>query len=170
MKFEMDLTLDVEEYKLNIRAAGIIIHGNKVLAERNMNNDNYHIPGGRIEIGENSEKTIKREIKEELGKDIVITGYVSTIENFFEMDNKKYHELYFMNRVEFENEEDKKIEYTMKNIEGKDYLQYEWLDIDKLEEYNILPKCIKQILREKNFPIHVVNDDLQDKVIVRKVK
>ena len=46
MKFEMDLTLDVEEYKLNIRAAGIIIHGNKVLAERNMNNDNYHIPGG----------------------------------------------------------------------------------------------------------------------------
>ena len=50
----MDLTLDVEEYKLNIRAAGIIIHGNKVLAERNMNNDNYHIPGGRIEIGEYS--------------------------------------------------------------------------------------------------------------------
>lgn len=42
--------------------------------------------------------------------------------------------------IEFENEEDKKIEYTLQNIEGKDYLQYEWLDIDKIEEYNILPK------------------------------
>ena len=35
--------------------------------------------------------------------------------------------------------EDKKIDYTMHNIEGKEYLQYEWLDLDKIEEYNILP-------------------------------
>ena len=27
----MDLTLDVEDYKLNIRAAGLIIHNNKNL-------------------------------------------------------------------------------------------------------------------------------------------
>ena len=160
---KMDLTLDVEEYKLNIRAAGIIIHNNKVLAHRNMKKDTYHIPGGRIEIGESSEKTIKREIKEELGKDIEIIGYVSTIENFFEMDNKEYHEIYFLHRIEFEKEEDKKIEYTLQNIEGKDYLQYEWLDIDRIEEYNILPECIKQILKEKRLPIHVINDDLKIK-------
>ena len=78
------------------------------------------------------------------------------------MDNKKYHELYFMNRVEFENEEDKKIEYTMKNIEGKDYLQYEWLDIDKLEEYNILPKCIKQILSISKDDVQIVVTDNND--------
>ena len=26
----MDLTLDIEEYKLNIRAGGVIIHNNKI--------------------------------------------------------------------------------------------------------------------------------------------
>ena len=85
----MDLTLDVEEYKLNIRAGGVIIHNNKILTHKSINKDYYCLPGGRISIGESSEETIKREIKEELGKDIEITGYIATIENFFEMENKK---------------------------------------------------------------------------------
>ena len=63
--------------------------------------------GGRVEIGENSENTIKREIKEELGKDIEITGYLGTIENFFEMKGNKYHEIMFVYKIEFVNEEDK---------------------------------------------------------------
>ena len=99
----MDLTLDVEDYKLNIRAAGVIIHNNKILAHRNLNKDHYCIPGGRVEIGENSEETVKREIQEELGKQIEITGYVATIENFFEMNESKYHEIYFLHEIEFTN-------------------------------------------------------------------
>ena len=91
----MDLCLDVGEYKLNIRAAGVIIHNNKVLTHKNVNKDHYAIPGGRIEIGENSEETLKREMQEELGKEIEIKDYMATIENFFEMDGKKYHEFYF---------------------------------------------------------------------------
>ena len=37
----------------------------------------------------------------------------------------------FVHRVEFVDDEDKKIEYTLKNVEGKDYLQYEWIDLKK---------------------------------------
>ena len=155
----MDLTLDVEDYKLNIRAAGVIIHNNKILAHRNLNKDHYCIPGGRVEIGENSEETVKREIQEELGKQIEITGYVATIENFFEMNESKYHEIYFLHEIEFTNEEDKKINYTMHNEEGKEYLQYEWLDLDRIEEYNILPNCLKKVLNFKSFPVHIINDD-----------
>lgn len=157
----MDLTLDVEDYKLNIRAGGVIIHNNKVLAHRNINKDHYCLPGGRIEIGESSEQTIKREMQEELGRNIEINGYIATIENFFEMEKKKYHEIYFLHRIEFEKEEDKKIDYTMHNVEGKEYLQYEWLDLEKIEEYNILPKCLKEVLKFQDFPIHVINDDLK---------
>ena len=156
----MDLSIDIEDYKLNIRAGGLIIHNNKILAHKNINKDHYCIPGGRIELGENSETTIKREIQEELGKDIDILKYSSTIENFFYMNEKKYHELYFLYRVEFKNEEDKKIEYIMHNMEGKDYLQYEWLDIDKIDEYNILPECLKDMLKKDNMPTHVINEEI----------
>ena len=155
----MDLTLDVEGYKLNIRAGGVIIHNNKVLTHKSTNKNHYALPGGRVAIGENSEKTIKREIKEELGKDIEINDYIATIENFFEMDNKKYHEIYFLYKIEFENEEDKKIESTLQNIEGKEDLHYEWLDLEKIDEYNILPVCLKDILKTKKFPVHLINDD-----------
>ena len=105
--------------------------------------------------------TIKREIKEELGKDVEIIGYISTIENFFEMKGSKYHEIMFVHKIEFANEEDKKIEYTMKNIEGKDYLQYEWLEMDKIDEYPLLPRAVKDILKENKFPIHKINNDLK---------
>ena len=49
----MDLCLDVENYKLNIRVAGVLIHNNKVLTHKDVNKDHYALPGGRIQIGEN---------------------------------------------------------------------------------------------------------------------
>jgi len=91
----MDITIDVDNYKLNVRAAGIMIHNGKILVHRNINSDHYALIGGRVEIGESSADTVKREINEELGKNIEITGYISTIENFFEMKGSKYHEIMF---------------------------------------------------------------------------
>lgn len=158
----MDLTIDVEDYKLNVRAAGVIIHNNKVLAHKNINSDHYALIGGRVAIGDDSEKTVKREIQEELGKEIEITGYVATVENFFEMKDAKYHEILFIHRAEFKNEEDKKIEYTLKNIEGKDYLQYEWIELDKIDKYPLLPQVVKDVLKENKFPVHKINNDMKE--------
>ena len=158
----MDITIDVENYKLNVRAAGIIIHNNKLLIHRDIEADHYALIGGRIEIGENSEDALKREIQEEIGKEIEIMGNVATIENFFEMNLKKYHEIMFVHQLEFKNEEDKKIQETIKNIEGKEYLQYEWLDLNKIEQYPITPRVIKEILKNGKFPVHKINDDLKE--------
>ena len=155
----MDLTLNVDDYKLNVRAAGILIHNNKLLAHKNINLDHYALLGGRVEIGEDSAKTLKREVKEELGKEIQITGYAATVENFFEMKGSKYHEILFIHQIEFANEQDKKIQHTLKNMEGKDYLQYEWLDIDKIEQYPLLPEVIQKVLKEKSYPVHKINRD-----------
>ena len=157
----MDITVDIGDYRLNVRAAGILVHNGKILLHKNTNFNHHALIGGRVEIGENSVDTVKREIKEELGKDVEITGYISTIENFFEMKGSKYHEIMFVHKIEFTNEEDKNIEYTMKNIEGKDYLKYEWIDLDKIDEYPLAPNIMKDILKEKKFPTHKINDELK---------
>lgn len=156
---EMDLTIDVENYKLNIRAAGVIIHNNKILTHKNINKDHYALPGGRVEIGENSELTVKRELKEELGKEIDIKGYIATIENFFELEGKKYHEIFFIHRAEFADKNDQAINTTMHNVEGKEYLNYEWLDLDNIDKYNIVPNCLKEILKGNQFPVHKIYED-----------
>lgn len=114
-----------------------------------------------VAIGENSNETMKREIKEELGKNIEVLDYLSTIENFFEAEGSKYHEIMFVYKIEFKDEEDKKIEYTMKNIEDEDYLQYEWIDLDKIDEYPLLPNVIKGVLKENKFPVHKICNDLK---------
>ena len=155
----MDITIDVDNYKLNVRSAGVMIHNGKILVHRSINSDHYALIGGRVEIGENSADTIKREIKEELGKNIKITGYISTIENFFEMKGSKYHEIMFVHKIEFTNEDDKKIEYTMKNIEGKDYLQYECIEINKNHEYTLLPIAVKEVVKEYKYTIQKINND-----------
>lgn len=152
----MDLTIDVEDYKLNVRAAAMIIHNNKLLVHQNINHDHCNLIGGRVEIGEDSAKTIKREVKEELGKDIDIISYVSTIENFFEKDNKKYHEILFIYKAEFKNEQDKKIEKPLENIEGKDYLKYKWIDLNELDKVKILPTILKDVINSKSYPIHKI--------------
>ena len=64
----MDITIDVENYKLNIRVGGILVHKNKILTHKNINKEHYALPGGRVQIGENSEDAIKREMQEELEK------------------------------------------------------------------------------------------------------
>lgn len=157
----MDITVNVDDYKLNVRAGGIIIHNNKILAHRNINEDHYALIGGRVQIGEKSSDTIKREILEEMGKEIEILEYISTVENFFEAKGLKYHEIMFIYKLEFVDENDKKIEDTIKNIEGKDYLKYEWIDLEKIEEYPIKPQIIKDMLKQKQFPAHIINDDMK---------
>ena len=156
----MDLTINVEDYKLNVRATVIIEHNGKILAHKNVRSNHYALIGGRVKIGEDSETTVKREMMEELGKKIEVTGYVATIENFFEMNGTKYHEILFVHKAEFVDEEDKKIEYSLKNIEGEDWLQYEWLDISKIDEYPLLPSSIKSVLKENKFPVHKITKDI----------
>ena len=109
----MDLSVVLNNQKLNIRACAIIIHDNKLLVHNNVNESHVALVGGRVKIGESSEQTLKREIMEEMGKEIEIIEYVSTIENFFEADDMPYHEIMFVYRVDFKNEEDKKIIETI---------------------------------------------------------
>lgn len=155
----MDIAIELGKYKLNIRAAAVIIHKNKILVHKNNNLDHYALVGGRVEIGENSIDAIKREIKEEIGKEIEITGNIATIENFFKKEGTRYHEIMFVHRAEFVDNKDKLIEYNLENIEGKDYLKYEWLEIGKIQDYPLKPKVIQEILKENKFPIHKINSE-----------
>ena len=155
----MDLSVVLNNQKLNIRACAIIIHDNKLLVHNNVNESHVALVGGRVKIGESSEQTLKREIMEEMGKKIEIIEYVSTIENFFEADDMPYHEIMFVYRVDFKNEEDKKIIETIHNVEGEDELRYDWIDLDKIDEYPLKPDILKELLRNNKYLGHGINDE-----------
>ena len=56
----------------------------------------------------------------------------------------------------------------MHNIEGKEYLHYELIDLNDIDNYNLLPICLKDILKMKQFTVHIINDDLNKIYIKQK--
>lgn len=67
----------------------------------------------------------------------------------------------FIYKAEFCNEEDKKIEYTMKNMEGgiESDIHYEWIKMDELEEYPLKPQKIINVIKSGEYPVHLINED-----------
>lgn len=156
----MDISINLQDnYRLNVRAAAIITHNNKVLLHKDSNEGFYALLGGRVALGEDSIQTIKREILEEMGKEIEVTEYIATIENFFPWNGGRTHEIQFVYRAEFTDENDKKLQETIKNEEDNNNIQYEWLDLNNLDEYPIKPKVAKEILKESKYPVHKIQKD-----------
>lgn len=96
---------------------------------------------------------------EEMGKEVEIIEGLTTVENFFEIKGSKYYEILFVHKLEFKDENDKKILDTIKNVEGKEYLRYEWIDIDKIDKCPLKPQAIKDMLKTKIFPVYKCNND-----------
>lgn len=69
----MDLTLRTEQGLFNHRVAAVIVHNHMLLAQKNVQTNEYYLPGGRIHYGESSAEAIVREMREELG--ITVTDY-----------------------------------------------------------------------------------------------
>ena len=151
----MDLRFLVDGMKLNVRSGIIIIKDNKILLHKNDNKDNYCLPGGGVKFLESSEEAIIREIKEEINLDIKVEEFVTTIESIFEKDGIKFHEIYFIYKGSFINDID--TNKIIKNVEGKP-IKYGFVDLDKIDDYYILPVIIKDIIKNKKS--HIINREI----------
>lgn len=60
---------------------GIVIHEDKILLTKQYGR--YEVPGGGVDLGENPEETVVREIKEETGIDVVNPRLVKHLTSFF---------------------------------------------------------------------------------------
>ena len=152
-----DLSTIIDNTKLNIRVGAIIKYQNKILIEKNKNVDFAVIPGGRIKTLENSKEALLREIKEELGIDLSKEEFQmsSLIENFFEFDNQKYHELYFVYKVDLKQDYD--IKDGIINLDNQDS-NYYLLSQEQFQQTKILPNILKEIVLTKEFKHYIVND------------
>lgn len=154
----MDLSLMVGNVKFNYRAGLLITKNNKVLVECNPDYDFVTIPGGRVKTKESSIDALIRELEEEMH--ITISKeevkFKSVIENFFELDNKDYHELFFLYKLNVEDKDDRFMEDMINYDSEKSY--YKWVDRDKLDEVNLLPKPIRNISTNDEFESIIVKD------------
>lgn len=68
----MDATFHLEKAIFNYRVAAVMIENNHVLIHKQINDKHWSLPGGRVEILEDSQTSIRRELNEELGLDVKV--------------------------------------------------------------------------------------------------
>jgi ADP-ribose pyrophosphatase YjhB (NUDIX family) len=95
------IRFDQGNHRFNFRVVGVAIHNDQVLLHRAAGESFWTLPGGRAEFGEEASQTLKREMQEELEIQIEVTRLLWVVENFFDYDDKSYHELsfYFLMRL-----------------------------------------------------------------------
>ena len=154
-----DLSIIIDGVKFNFRVGLLVKMKKQVLVECNQDYDFVVLPGGRVKTLESSEDALIREINEEMKIDLTNYNleFIGADENFFELDNIKYHELYFIYKIEIdENNEDFKD--SMINYDSK-VNYYKWVDILDLKEVNLLPESLINII-DSNGIHHNIQKDL----------
>lgn len=89
------IRIDRKPQLFSFRVAGLIFREGYVLAQRGVKDDYWALPGGRAEIGEDSQETIVREMREELHREARVERLLWTVENFFSYEGYTAHELGF---------------------------------------------------------------------------
>lgn len=154
-----DLSIIIDRVKFNFRVGLLVKKQKQVLVECNPDYDFVVLPGGRVKTLESSEDALIRKINEEMKIDLTNYNleFIGVDENFFELDNIKYHELYFIYKIEIdENNDDFKD--GMINYDSK-VNYYKWVNILDLNEVNLLPKSLINII-DSNGIHHSIQKDL----------
>ena len=151
----MDIEFKNKIQKFKYRVNGIVIHNNKILTIKMKNNISYCLPGGHVELGEDTNTAILREMLEELDTNVSIDKEIAIVENFY-IDKKGFqtHELsfYYMVTPENFNKITQQNFQRLENDKGKTKVHnFEWLDLNNLDTFDLKPLFIKNKLINNNY-------------------
>jgi len=134
--------------RFNHRVAAIIIHDGRVLIHRRVQDDFWALPGGRIELGESSCRSLQREMREELGVDVTVERLLWIMENFFDFDDLAFHEVAMYYLVSLPEDAAILAADRMAGMEDDCPLVFEWFPIDALEDVPLYPQVLRTALRK----------------------
>lgn len=146
----IDLTLNTGCGIFNHRVAAVIVHNNRLLAQKNLKTNEYYLVGGRIRFGESSAEALIREVNEELGVTVKDFRPLWINECFFIDEGKRFHEIGLYYLVNIENTNFNRYETVFETKEASRINTYEWLETDKLNDIALYPLFIKDEIENLN--------------------
>ena len=156
------IRFDQGNHRFNYRVAGVAIHNDSVLLHRFDHEPFWTLPGGRAELGETAEQTITREMLEELGTDVDVDRLLWVVENFFEYEGVKYHELALYFLIHFRPGSAPLHSDAFDGVEGNVPLRFRWFAVrrDALVALPLYPPFLPEGLTAlPSSPVHVVQRD-----------
>lgn len=149
-----DIIFKTDEYVFSYRVAGLLIHNNRILLQRPINDSGYALPGGHVELGETNEETLIREIKEEINADIRVDSLQWVGEIFFPWPSgkKPCHQICLYYKIELEDDKCIPLEGKFWGTEqlenGSFKLEFSWVDISSISNIELYPVDAKRLIAE----------------------
>lgn len=156
-----DIEIKTDKKKFKYRVNGIVIKDNKILTIKMKNNVSYCLPGGHVELGEDSKTAVIREMLEELDTNVTIQKELAVVENFYTDKNSLLtHEISFYYIVNPDNFSNISLEGYSKYENDKGEIKqhnFVWLPINTLREFDFRPTFIKEKLINNNYEFeHII--------------
>ena len=148
--------------RFNYRVVGVAIHDEMVLLHRAGNEPFWTLPGGRAEMGEAAEQTIRREIQEELATGVEVVRLLWLVENFFDHDGLSYHELALYFLIRFPPNSTPTTQHAFESTDGDTRLQFQWFPVREqtLRSLPLFPSFLATDLRTLPASVtHIVHRD-----------
>ena len=158
----VDVRLDLKDRKFKFRVAGIIEHNNKILVVKMGENQFYCFPGGHVELLEDTSSAVKRELDEELYFKVKVNKLLYIHENFFNAENKDFHELCFYYKCEPLDKNLKTDTVLWHELDKGSEVNHKfvWLDKNELVKEGVQPKhLVKLFLEDENKFLHFITKD-----------
>ncbi|CAM3723247.1 NUDIX hydrolase [Mesobacillus thioparans] len=152
----MDATFYMEKTIFNYRVAAVMIVNNHVLIHKQADDDHWALPGGRVTVMEDSQTSIVREVKEELAIDVKVDRLLWFTENFFDYNNRNFHEIGLYYHV---SPTEGSFDFQAEAFFGEEgeRLVYQWVPISQLENIKLYPEFIRTSLNElPETPQHLI--------------
>ena len=149
----MNVDFVKDDYRFNARASAIILNEKKdkiLLFKVEDGRDYFLLPGGRIELYEDSLTAIKREVMEELGYDIDF-NLCSIQENFLIKEDVKIMQYSFCYKGIY-----KGVINTDRFVCRDNNNQYfYWVDIEQLNSYKVYPESTTKLIKSEKLE-HII--------------
>lgn len=141
--------VDIQGTMFNYRVAGIAVREGRVLLHRAPRDGHYSLPGGRVEIGEESDAALLREMEEETGQRVELLPLRWICENFFTHEGRRFHELclYYGMAVP------ERLRDDFMGIEAGKDLEYRWVPIAGLGGLRVYPLFLQRELESPDLSL-----------------
>ena len=158
-----DIKVNFKECEFYCRSCGLIEQDGKFLIMKSEKADYFHIPGGHIEVFEDSEKAVCREIKEEVGCEVLPKKLFCINENFYVKRGKNFHgiEFYYLLGLK-EKIHIKDCEKTEKDKGVLKKFQLKWVEINQMKDIDLRPLTVKNLIINNQLSFtHLIKKNLE---------
>lgn len=151
MNNTVDVKIKNEHGNFKFRVAGVLKSQNKFLFVRMGYNDFFCLPGGHVEMNEDTTTAAKRELEEELGFPVEVEKALAVHENFY-VKKGKFHEVcfYYLATPKDKNYVPQNFNRTEMDKDGPVDHEFKWFDVKELQNQKIRPEILKEILQAEN--------------------